>query len=111
MQLFVYKCKFAYFVIWTPQYCEVIKIDRDLNFDKNIELIQNFYKKHILHELVTRQIENNIDLFCYCRQPYSNTQSMVGCDNRKCTGKWFHFSCANIEDAPIGKWYCNNCQV
>ena len=39
-----------------------------------------------------------IPVNCQCRRPDSWEQ-MVACDS---CDNWFHFSCANIEDAPLG---------
>ena len=33
---------------------------------------------------------------------------MVACSNMLCAhGKWYHYSCVEMEDAPIGDWWCS----
>ena len=46
-----------------------------------------------------------IPVNCQCQRPDSR-EEMVACDS---CDKWYHFSCVNIEVAPPGEWFCDNC--
>lgn len=47
-------------------------------------------------------------LYCLChRAAYGK---MIRCDNSLCDGKWFHFPCVSLSDAPKGMWLCPNCK-
>ncbi|XP_078342176.1 inhibitor of growth protein 5-like isoform X1 [Oculina patagonica] len=36
---------------------------------------------------------------------------MIGCDGLQCSIKWFHFSCAGIDNnVPEGEWLCISCR-
>ena len=35
------------------------------------------------------------EVYCHCQGPEDG--DMVGCDNRKCSHKWFHLSCFNLK--------------
>jgi len=46
-------------------------------------------------------------LYCVCQQPsYGN---MVGCDDKECPFKWFHWECVRLASRPRGRWYCPSC--
>ncbi|KAF9459538.1 hypothetical protein BDZ94DRAFT_1324684 [Collybia nuda] len=46
------------------------------------------------------------ETFCRCgRVSYG---AMVGCDNDKCEGQWFHLGCVGLTELPTaGIWYCS----
>lgn len=42
-QVYLAKKQFAYFFIWTPQTEMVFKFPKDARWEKNIDLLQDFY--------------------------------------------------------------------
>jgi hypothetical protein len=46
-------------------------------------------------------------VYCYCKRGPEGM--MVECDSGSCVMKWFHFTCAGIEQEPIGPWLCKDC--
>ena len=50
-------------------------------------------------------------LYCYCRQPESDEQTWIACDNPSCSIEWYHTRCLKIKSTPKGKWYCPTCRV
>ncbi|CEQ39422.1 SPOSA6832_00936 [Sporobolomyces salmonicolor] len=49
-------------------------------------------------------IDPNEPTYCYCSR-------MIACENDDCSREWFHLECVNLERAPEGTWYCNDCIV
>lgn len=49
--------------------------------------------------------------YCYCRQPYDETQEMIACDAQDCAIEWFHFKCVGITVATEDKWFCPECRA
>jgi len=50
--------------------------------------------------------------YCYCGNG-EDYDDMICCDNKKCSIKWFHFSCLQItkKDVPKGKYFCPDCHL
>jgi inhibitor of growth protein 3 len=61
------------------------------------------------------ELPDEIELYCYCRAPYNedngNESAMIACDGKGCTIEWFHLRCCNVDVAPEGNWYCNECRA
>jgi len=57
MQMLVFGIKFCHFVVWGPKFCHGVVVNFDESFTENIPKLVDFHKKHIAHELVTREIE------------------------------------------------------
>lgn len=90
-------------------------------WEKNIRKVTVFVMRGILPELLGRwfskppktntpNVETVPEQFCYCGQG-EESGDMVGCDNKDCPFKWFHFKCLKITSAPKSKkWFCPDCQ-
>ena len=107
--------EFCDFVVWTPQKTIVQRIYKDFAFiDKLFRKLTSFYVEHVLPELLTRHIqeprscESDTHLYCFCQEQEHG--DMIECENTDCQYQWFHFSCIGINQAPIGSWYCHDCQ-
>ncbi|XP_031621972.1 chromatin modification-related protein YNG2-like [Contarinia nasturtii] len=48
--------------------------------------------------------------WCVCRKPDDYTP-MIQCDGPLCQIEWFHMNCIKMSIAPIGSWFCPNCQL
>ena len=79
-----------------------------------------FFRKHIAHELVTRNLENDYantvktafvyaPIYCYCKKEYTENDEMISCDNKNCKYPWIHFTRAKLKRPPKGVWYCKEC--
>jgi hypothetical protein len=42
--------------------------------------------------------------YCLCRSVWCN--GMVACANEDCKVEWYHLSCINMTQKPIGRWVC-----
>ena len=51
-QLHICKKHFCDFVYWTPQWCEVITVEKDPTWKKNLGLLEDFYKNVYLQQLI-----------------------------------------------------------
>ena len=118
-QLYVCDYKKCYFIVWTPQWMQITLIDRDDEFIQgNLPKLINFFKVHLMPELLTRRLEDKekeIDaetdkLFCFCNSPYNGDEPWIGCDSANCPKEWFHLSCVGIKRIPKGNWYCKLCK-
>ncbi len=104
--------------------CSTIKRD-DKFIEGSMAILQQFYLKHIIPELLTRKLENrdpeqppannqsSEKKYCYCQtKENDNDEEMIGCDAIACPWEWFHLSCVNLKQAPRskGKWYCPSCR-
>ncbi|GAA5879432.1 hypothetical protein JCM1840_007038 [Sporobolomyces johnsonii] len=54
-------------------------------------------------------IDPNEPTYCYCNRV--SFGEMIACENDDCSREWFHLECVNLERAPKGTWYCNDCIV
>ena len=79
-------------VIWTPNFCFPVIVEFDDNFLDQIKILKMFFRKHIAHELVTQNLENDhantvkasvVDapIYCYCKKEHTENDKMIGCDN------------------------------
>ena len=86
-----------------------------------IKILKTFFRKHIAHELVTQNLENNdantvkaavvdVPIYCYCKKVYTEIDEMKGCDNENCEYQWIHFTCAKLKCPPKDVWYCKECK-
>ncbi|XP_019854203.1 PREDICTED: uncharacterized protein LOC100641974 isoform X2 [Amphimedon queenslandica] len=48
------------------------------------------------------------DAYCVCKS--GEFGEMIYCDAKECKIGWWHFHCAGIEKAPVGKWFCRLCR-
>ena len=47
------------FVVWAPDFCFPVIVEFDDNFLDQIKILKMFLRKHIAHELVTQNLEND----------------------------------------------------
>ena len=101
------------FVVWAPDFCFPVIVEFDDNFLDQIKMLKMFFRKHLAHELVTRNLENDyantvkaavVDapIYCYCKKEYTENDKMIGCDNENCKYQWIHFTCAKLKHPPKG---------
>ena len=136
MQLSICEVNYCDFVVWTLAGMATIRIHRSEAFFNEVQpSLHAFFKNCILPELLTRKLQNPVRavlgngtssvtvnkatsngaldgslLYCYCHQP-EDERRMIGCDNDKCTYKWFHFECLGLKRKPRGRyWYCPECR-
>ena len=113
MQMFIHDTRTCNFVIWTPNFCFPVIVEFDDNFLDQIKMLKMFFRKHLAHELVTRNLENDyantvkaavVDapIYCYCKKEYTENDKMIGCDNENCKYQWIHFTCAKLKHPPKG---------
>lgn len=57
--------------------------------------------------LLQLPVENE-PLYCYCQKPSHG--EMVACDHDECATEWFHYECVGLTAAPVGEWYCPDCE-
>ena len=112
-QLAICDREFCDFVVWTPQKTVVQRIYKDFAFiDKLLRKLTTFYVDHVLptHHIQDpySSCESNTQLYCFCQEQEHG--EMIECENTDCQYQWFHFSCVGINQAPIGSWYCHDCQ-
>lgn len=71
----------------------------------------NLLELTILFSVNLESEESEDDILCPCGRLNQN-ENMIGCDNKACSVKWFHFSCAGVaeDDIPDGLWYCSTCR-
>jgi len=124
LQLFVFGLKECIFIVWTPKWMFHTTIARDDIFiDSMVKHLTCFYKKHIMKELLTRDLQMSSSqpnalarqgveekLFCVCKSKHSDDESWIGCDAVSCKTEWFHTSCMKIKRVPKGNWYCPDCR-
>ena len=121
MQMFIHDTRTCHFVIWTPNFCFPVTVEFDDNFLDQIKILKMFFRKHIAHELVTRNLENNdantvkaavVDapIYCYYKKVYTENDKMIGCNNENCEYQWIHFTCAKLRCPPKGIWYYKECK-
>ena len=130
LQMMVTERKYCDFVVWSPS--GELHIERILpmatgEFSIKIEKAKKLFHYAILPELLgkwfTREhvvnteprihhgvIDDHDDgTWCYCQEAKGG--DMIGCENRNCNIKWFHWSCMQITEAPKGKWICPTCHA
>ena len=115
MQLSICEVNYCDFVVWTLAGMATIRVYRNEAFFHQIQSsLRSFFEKHILPELLTRNLQHPVtaatttrtgsmteavggssDVYCYCQQP-EDERRMIGCDNEKCKYKWFHFECLGL---------------
>ncbi|XP_036002672.1 uncharacterized protein LOC118565784 [Fundulus heteroclitus] len=123
MQMFLTKSQYCDFVVFTksePASMCIIRITLDEKFCENlINKCEKFIKDHVVHELITRQLENEpvvnqeLDInekktWCICNEPEYGR--MIKCDGELCPYEWFHYKCVNIRRKPRGQWFCASCE-
>ena len=42
--------------------------------------------------------------YCLCKSVWCS--GMVACSNEDCKNEWYHLSCINLWQRPVGKWVC-----
>ena len=50
------------------------------------------------------------ETYCFCEQPETEGETMIGCDNLSCKYEWFNLKCIGIKRPPKGEWYCGPCK-
>lgn len=61
------------------------------------------------HDGKLKSEKDQVQLFCFCRTPYDDSQFYIGCD--RCDD-WFHGTCVNItedEASKIDDYHCPRC--
>ena len=130
MQISICEVNYCDFVVWTLAGMVTIRVYRNEAFFHQIQpSLQLFFEKHILPELLTRNLQHPVtamtttttrsmteaaggssDMYCFCQQP-EDERKMIGCDNENCKYKWFHFECLGLKRKPRVKyWYCPVCK-
>ena len=115
MQMFIHDSRTCHFVIWTPRFCFPFIVEFDHNFLDQINILKMFFRKHIAHELVTRNLEKDYantvkaavayaPIYCYCKKEYTENDEMIGCDNKNYKYQWIHFTRAKLKRPPKGVW-------
>nr|XP_047144212.1 uncharacterized protein LOC124817832 [Hydra vulgaris] len=119
---------FCHFVVWTPSECVIVNIEKDDFFLYNMyERCDLFWKKFVLPELITRNLEGSTSSSCensnpeeiypqekfiYCIKNCEfpgEVDNMVGCD--RCDN-WYHPICIGLKRLPKDKtWYCKQCAI
>ena len=106
------------FFIWSPatsiDYPNYLKIYVEKNGkfinDMSVKL-QNYFYKVLLPEVVTRKndicADNEQKYYFICRRPCF--EPLITCDAKHYDIEWFHYVCVNINIAPKGSWFCENC--
>ena len=104
------------FIVWTPNWLHIFKIERDDIFIANTLLVvEKVCMKNILSELLTRKLETfekkkfdgeNEKHYCSCKNIYNEDETWIGCDSDTCKWEWFHLTCFNLKRVPKGNWYC-----
>ena len=93
MQLFVLDLHKCTFIVWTPNWFHHQTILRDDYFiESSIPVLNLFFKRHIIPELVSRKletitnnVEKNIDkVYCICRSVYDENENWIGCNSKEC---------------------------
>lgn len=122
LQIHVTKRNYCDFVVWNPTGLHVERLMPDQQIiQETSPKAEKFFRLCILPELVGKwftrakvlpntssTIEDSDDgKWCYCKESKGGT--MIGCDNKHCTIKWFHTSCLQIQEPPTGKWLCPSC--
>ena len=73
--------------------------------------LQNYFYKVLLPEVITRKndicADNEQKYYCICRRPCF--EPLITCDAKHYDIEWFHDVCVNINIAPKGSWFCENC--
>ena len=62
MQMLTHDTRTSHFVIWTPNFCFPVIVEFDDNFLDQIEIPRKFFRKHMAHELFTRNLEFSVTL-------------------------------------------------
>ena len=118
IQLFVFNFQECEFIVWTPQWIhsEIVSFN-DAFLKNSIPVLDQFFKTHIIAELLTRRLENKDELpvlapkrYCVCNSEYNSNENWIGCDSKNCKGEWFHYKCVNVKRPPKGSWYCPPCK-
>lgn len=123
LQMHVTQRHYCDFVVWHPGGFHIERIKPDENLiAEALAKAECFFSLCILPELVGKWFTRKRDLndievpaedhedegtWCYCQE--SRGGDMVGCDNAKCSIKWFHLSCLEMSEPPSGKWMCPSC--
>ena len=110
LQMFLTKCQYCDFVVYTKQSMVIVRVPIDIDFCKHlVTKCEQFIKDYVIVELVTRRLENlpissattslenkendNRTTWCLCSEPEYGRM----------------IKCVNIRRKPKGKWYCVNC--
>ncbi|CAB4002476.1 Inhibitor of growth 5 [Paramuricea clavata] len=119
IQLFVFDLQECEFIVWTPQWMHREIVSYNGEFIKNsIPVIEQFFKRYIIAELLIRRLENKDELpvptrkhYCVCISEYTySSETWIGCDSKNCKGEWFHYKCVGVKRPPKGCWYWPSCK-
>ena len=120
--MYVHNVSRCDFVVWTPKTLILCIVTRDDGFKDSLLVLDEFFMRNILPELLTRKLENekvgriarkrkrkvNETVYCLCRQPFNG--DMIGCDDPTCKYEWFHLKCVKLVRPPKGHWFCKECK-
>lgn len=125
LQMHVTHRTYCDFIVWHTEglHVERLSIDQQL-LQQVLPKAKQFFRMCILPELAGKwftrskgtQKANTTDKivedddngnWCFCNE--SKGGVMIACDNRRCSIKWFHTSCLDMQEPPAGKWSCPTC--
>ncbi|VDI60785.1 Hypothetical predicted protein [Mytilus galloprovincialis] len=119
LHMYVHDVNLCDLVIYTSKVTAIFYILRNDVFIKDmITKLKDFHIRHVMTELLTRQLENKIKqvplrndkLYCYCRSKDDGKENMIGCDNPQCKTQWYHLKCLKMKRIPKGQWLCKDCK-
>ena len=127
LQMYVCVADYVDFLVWTPVDCLIMRVKRNDDFIcEMMTKLENIWIRHILPELLTRNLENGTDkeneiptcsgqnlvqsstqTYCVCKTT-EDSGAMVACD--RCDN-WYHPECLGLKRLPKKKvWYCPECR-
>ena len=96
----------------------LVRVNRDDQFCATLILkCEDFFFQHVLKEIVTKSIENEITQdvadhdngLCLCGK--NAYRKMVKCFESCCPYVWFYYKCVDLRRKPKGDWVCPACRV
>ena len=126
LQIHVIRRSYCDFVVWNPSSPHTGQIVLDETFIlEALAKAECFFNICILPELAGKYftcskakvseielpdtLEQDKGNYCFCKE--SKGGDIVACDSSKCSIKWFHMSCLQMDTPPREKWVCPTCQL
>ena len=109
-QLFVCDFQKCDFIVWTPNWLHILEIERGAIFVANkLLVVENFYMKNILPELLTRKLENfekkkfdgkKEKHYCYCKSILMKMKHGSVVTLRHVNGSGFILHALTLNESP-----------